>query len=44
LNIVEGVHKIEIRANGYAPLTFEVKIEPRETITYHGELQPQPAR
>lgn len=41
LNLVAGAHRIEVRAKGYEPLTFEVKIEPRETITYHGELPSQ---
>lgn len=43
LNLVEGTHRIEIRANGYETLAVDVKIEPRETITYRGELQLQPA-
>lgn len=44
LNLVAGTHRIEIRARGYEPLTFEVKIEPRETITYRGDLPLQQAR
>jgi hypothetical protein len=35
-----GVHRIEVKANGLVPLSFEVKIEPRDVITYRGELQP----
>jgi hypothetical protein len=44
LNLVAGTHHIEIRAKGYETLAFDVKIEPRETISYHGDLQPQATR
>ena len=44
LPLVAGTHRIEIRAAGFTSLTFDVKIEPRETISYHGELQAAPAR
>ena len=40
LNLVAGAHHIEIRAKGFETLSFDVKIEPRETISYHGDLQP----
>ncbi len=39
LNLVAGTHHIEFKAKGYEPLSVDVKIEPRDTITYHGELQ-----
>ena len=39
LSLEAGVHRIEIRANGYQTLSFEVKIEQRDVITYRGELQ-----
>jgi hypothetical protein len=44
LPLTVGTHRIEIRANGYAPLAFDVKIEARDTISYQGELQPVAAR
>jgi hypothetical protein len=31
-------HKIEIRAPGAKPLTFEVRLQPGQSITYRGEL------
>jgi hypothetical protein len=34
-----GTHKIEIRAPGYAPLTFDITVERFQTTTYKGELQ-----
>ena len=40
LDLEPGTHRIEIRGKGYAPVSFEVRIDPRETITYRGELQP----
>ena len=38
LHIEAGPHRIEISAPGYEPLTFDVRIEPDQTLTYHGEL------
>ena len=39
LGIDAGGHRIEIRAEGYEPLQFEVLITPGETVTYKGELK-----
>ena len=39
LRIETGPHRIEIREEGYEPLTFEVRILPGETVTYRGELR-----
>jgi hypothetical protein len=39
LRIESGPHRIEIREDGYEPLTFEVRILPDRTITYRGELK-----
>lgn len=36
-----GAHRIEIRAEGYEPLAFEVLITPHETVTYTGSLKPR---
>jgi hypothetical protein len=39
LGIDAGAHRVEIRADGYDPLQFEVLITPGETVTYKGELK-----
>jgi hypothetical protein len=39
LAIEVGAHHIEVRADGYQPVTFEVMIAPGETVTYKGELK-----
>jgi PEGA domain-containing protein len=39
LDIDSGAHQVEIKADGYEPLTFEVLLTPRETATYKGELK-----
>jgi hypothetical protein len=31
-------HRIEIRASGVQPITFEVRLQPGQTITYRGDL------
>jgi hypothetical protein len=40
LHVEPGPHRIEVRADGYEPLSFEVRILPDRTITYSGELKP----
>jgi hypothetical protein len=40
LQLRAGGHRIEIRAEGYQPLAFEVMITPHETVTYTGTLKP----
>lgn len=40
LELRSGPHRIEIRAPGYEPLTFDVRIEVDRGITYRGELKP----
>jgi hypothetical protein len=42
LPIEPGPHRIEVRADGYEPLLFEVRIFPGRTLTYRGELRPLP--
>jgi hypothetical protein len=42
LDLPVGVHRVELRAKGYNNVSFEVKIEPRDTQTYHGTMQPLP--
>lgn len=47
LTLPSGPHRIELRGSGYQPATFDVRIDPTETITYRASLdrvRPQPAR
>lgn len=39
LRVEAGPHRIEVRAPGFESLTFDVRIEPGRTTTYHGELK-----
>lgn len=41
LTIDAGAHRIELRADGYEPVEFEVFVTPGETITYRGEMKPR---
>jgi hypothetical protein len=40
LNLEPGAHRIEIRAQGFEPASFEVYVEPGRTITYRTGLRP----
>lgn len=40
LRVEPGPHRIEVRADGYEPLSFEVRILPGRTVNYTGELRP----
>jgi len=40
LNLEAGVHRIEIRIPGEPPITFEVNVQPGQTITYHAGYRP----
>ena len=40
LPLESGPQNIEIRADGYQPLTIQVRILPDETITYEGQMDP----
>jgi hypothetical protein len=40
LTLDGGGHRVEIKAEGYEPLQFEVLITPGETVTYKGEMKP----
>ena len=45
LQLPVGMHRVELRAKGYDNASFEVKIEPRDTLSYHGTMQAlQPAK
>ena len=39
LHLDSGPHRIEVRAPGYEPLVFEVRITPDHTTTYQGEMK-----
>ena len=39
LHIESGPHRIEVRAPGFEPLTFDVRITPNHSTTYQGELK-----
>ena len=39
LGIEGGNHKIELKAEGYEPLQFDVLVTPGETVTYKGEMK-----
>ena len=39
LRLESGPHRIEVRLDGYEPLSFEVRVLPNRTITYRGEMQ-----
>ena len=41
LGIEAGGHRVEVRADGYETLQFEVLITPGESVTYKGELKRQ---
>ena len=40
LKLEAGAHHIQIVAQGYSPLDFDVRIEPNRKITYRGALRP----
>jgi hypothetical protein len=39
LSVEGGAHKVELRAEGFEPVQFDVMIAPGDTITYKGELK-----
>jgi hypothetical protein len=38
MHLEAGPHRIDVRAPGYEPLTFDVRIEPGHKTTFQGEL------
>jgi hypothetical protein len=40
LDLQAGPHHIEVRAQGFQPIAFDVNVEPGRTITYRTALQP----
>jgi hypothetical protein len=43
LDLDEGAHRLELRAEGYATLAFDVRISANQTTRYRGNLQKLPA-
>jgi hypothetical protein len=41
LRLDEGAHKVELQADGYEPLRFDVLIVDGQTVTYKGQLRPR---
>jgi len=41
LTLTGGSHRIDVEAEGFAPLTFDVGVQPGQVIPYRGDLQPQ---
>ena len=39
-NVEAGPHRIEIRAPGFEPVSFDVNVEPGRTITYRSSMRP----
>jgi hypothetical protein len=39
LGVEAGAHKIELKAEGYEPVQFDVMVAPGETVTYKGEMK-----
>jgi hypothetical protein len=39
LHLDSGPHRVEVRAPGYEPLAFDVRITPDHTTIYQGELK-----
>jgi len=39
LDLKPGSHRVEIRLEGFEPISFDVTVDPRQTITYRGELK-----
>ena len=40
MELTAGPHHVEIQAPGFRAIAFDVRIEPNDTVTYRGELQP----
>ena len=39
LDLEPGPHRIEVRAQGYQPVAFDVRVEPGQTVTYHAPMR-----
>lgn len=39
-NLEAGPHRVEVRADGFEPIVFDVNVEPGRTITYRASMRP----
>jgi len=39
LTLAAGSHRIELRAEGYQPVTFDIRLDPNQTILYRAALE-----
>ena len=42
VNLEPGPHRVEVRRDGFEPVTFDVNIQPGRTVTYRTPLRPAP--
>jgi len=42
MNLEPGPHRVEVRRDGFQPVTVDVKIQPGRTVTYRTPLRPAP--
>jgi hypothetical protein len=40
LNLAAGLHRIDLQAPGFEPLTFDVTVEPGQVVPYRGDMVP----
>ena len=40
VNLEAGPHRIEVRAPGFEPIAFSVRVDPDRTTTYRAEMRP----
>lgn len=40
LTLEAGPHRVEIKADGFEPVSFDILVTPGETLTYKGDLKP----
>jgi len=40
LNLTAGRHHLELRANGFDPLVFDIDVVPGQLVPYRGDMQP----
>jgi PEGA domain len=40
LDLEPGPHRVEVRAAGYEPLTFDVRVTPNQVITFRDAMRP----
>jgi hypothetical protein len=40
LTLTAGTHRVEVQAQGYAPLIIDVQVQPGQVVPYRGDMQP----